>query len=520
MSVLPAGIVHRFTPFRLDPGAFRLYRDEVPVPLAPKAFDLLELLVTRPAAMVSKDEIMRALWPDIAVTDNALTQVVSDLRQALGDDPMSPRYIQTVPRRGYRFIAPVETVQTVETVAGRERSASPRPGEEPSVPAIARAGVRETSSLEAYRSFTEGRLKLERMDPAEVPAAIRDFERAIALDSRYAPPYVGLAHARFWLFEASRARNRPDAVQLTAAIADAHHAIDLDPDLSEAHAALAMMLTAAWRTQEAVMAGRRSVALEPGSWRNHCRLAIAAWGRERILAFARVLALYPEFAYAYYGMAMVYLARNDFDAAVQALQKGVPFQDRLEGGGDRYPAKGLHWLLGLTHLARGAATEARVEFDRELTTGGGGLYAAEFATNAYDGHGFVLLTTGDADGAAAMFNRALEAYPDHVRSLFGLADACRQKGLTKQRDAVIARAAETIGALRAGGRGVEAEIAAAFWHMACGRPAEATAALHQMLIAAPPGYAGWTIPVEPFFMSLHAEPAFQSVLQRLAERAA
>src|SRR6185436_15180843 len=108
-------------------------------------------------------------------------------------------------------------------------------------------GVRDTSNIDAYRAFTEGRLKLERMDAAQVPGAIRDFEQAIALESRYAPPYVGLAHARFWLFEASRARNRPDLSQLAAAIADAHRAIDLDPDFAEAHAALALMLTAAWR---------------------------------------------------------------------------------------------------------------------------------------------------------------------------------------------------------------------------------------------------------------------------------
>ena len=52
--------------------------------------------------------MLKALWPDVAVTDNALTQVVSELRQALGDDPAAPKFIQTVPRRGYRLcdIAP------------------------------------------------------------------------------------------------------------------------------------------------------------------------------------------------------------------------------------------------------------------------------------------------------------------------------------------------------------------------------------------------------------------------------
>ncbi len=509
MSAAP-GTTYRFSPFRLDAGAFRLFRGDEPVPLAPKALDLLLLLVSRPAALVSKDEIMRTLWSDVAVTDNALTQVVSDLRQALGDAPTTPRFIQTVPRRGYRFVAAVEAVAETPSVAHAAAAA---------LPAALRAGVRETSNLEAYRSFTEGRLKLERMDLAQVPEAIQDFERAIALDGRYAPSYVGLAHARFWLFEASRARNRPDAAQLMAAIADAHRAIDLDPDLAEAHAALALMLASASRPREAVAAGRRAVALEPGNWRNHCRLAVAAWGQERLDAFARVLALYPEFAYAYYGMAMVFVARNELDIAAQTLRNGVPFQDRLSDGGDRYPAKGLHWLLGLTHLAREEASDARAEFERELASGGSGIYVAEFATNAYDGLGFTLLRAGEADGAAAMFTRALEAYPGHVRSLFGLADACGRRGLTEERHAAIDRAIAAIRELGSGGRSAEAAMATAFWHVVCGRPNEAIAALDQMLTVAPPGFAGWTIPVEPFFYTLRAESAFDTLLTRLAERA-
>ncbi len=69
---------------------------------------------------------------------------------------------------------------------------------------------------------------------------------------------------------------------------------------------------------------------------------------------------------------------------------------------------------------------------------------------------------------------------------------------------------------------VEAAMATAFWHVACvacGRPKEAIAALDQMLTVAPPGFAGWTIPVEPFFHTLGAEPAFNTLLTRLAERA-
>ena len=63
----------------------------MPLTLPPKVLDLLFLLVSRPSSLVTKDDILQALWPDVAVTDNAITQVVSDLRQALGDSTASPR---------------------------------------------------------------------------------------------------------------------------------------------------------------------------------------------------------------------------------------------------------------------------------------------------------------------------------------------------------------------------------------------------------------------------------------------
>ncbi len=103
-------VAYQFGPFRLDPVSYRCFCDGAPLSLAPRSLDLLLLFVSRPGTLVSKDEIMRALWPDVAVTDNALTQVISDLRQALGDDASAPCFIQTVSRRGYRFVAAVEAI--------------------------------------------------------------------------------------------------------------------------------------------------------------------------------------------------------------------------------------------------------------------------------------------------------------------------------------------------------------------------------------------------------------------------
>ena len=91
---------YRFGPFCVDGATYRLLADERPVPVSPRVMDLLCLLASHPAELVTRDAIVRALWPDTAITDNAVTQAISELRQVVGDPSASPRYVQTVPRRG------------------------------------------------------------------------------------------------------------------------------------------------------------------------------------------------------------------------------------------------------------------------------------------------------------------------------------------------------------------------------------------------------------------------------------
>jgi DNA-binding winged helix-turn-helix (wHTH) protein len=102
-----------FGPFRLDPAERRLLRDGASVPLTPKAFDLLVYLVERHNHLVEKSELMSALWPDTVVEDANLAFNVSALRKALGDGHEDAKFIETVPTRGYRFVARV-----IETRAG------------------------------------------------------------------------------------------------------------------------------------------------------------------------------------------------------------------------------------------------------------------------------------------------------------------------------------------------------------------------------------------------------------------
>ena len=98
----------RFADFTLDPGNRRLLRGNAPVEVNGRYLDALALMVEEPGSLVSKERFMDEVWHGVPVTDEALTQCIKTLRRLLGDDAANPRFIQTVPKHGYRFILPVE----------------------------------------------------------------------------------------------------------------------------------------------------------------------------------------------------------------------------------------------------------------------------------------------------------------------------------------------------------------------------------------------------------------------------
>lgn len=103
----PANPLYQFGPFHLDPVSRLLLRQGEPVPLMPKAFEMLLVLVENSGRVMEKAELMNALWPDSFVEEANLTVNVSALRKALGESPNQHRYIVTVPGRGYKFVAGV-----------------------------------------------------------------------------------------------------------------------------------------------------------------------------------------------------------------------------------------------------------------------------------------------------------------------------------------------------------------------------------------------------------------------------
>lgn len=105
--------VYRFGEFELDPAERRLSVAGKPIALTPKVFDTLVLLVERAGRLASKDELMRALWPRGYVEESNLTKHIWVIRRALGDGEQGSRFIETVPKLGYRFVAIVTTVERV-----------------------------------------------------------------------------------------------------------------------------------------------------------------------------------------------------------------------------------------------------------------------------------------------------------------------------------------------------------------------------------------------------------------------
>jgi DNA-binding winged helix-turn-helix (wHTH) protein len=100
----------RFEGFELDPAERRLSRAGSPLELSARYLDALLLMTREPGRLVTKDRFHEEVWRGIPVTDEALTQCIATLRRQLGDEAGRPRFIETVPKHGYRFIAPVEWV--------------------------------------------------------------------------------------------------------------------------------------------------------------------------------------------------------------------------------------------------------------------------------------------------------------------------------------------------------------------------------------------------------------------------
>jgi DNA-binding winged helix-turn-helix (wHTH) protein len=452
--------------------------------LSPRLVEILAFLVTHASQTISKEQLLDQFWADVNVTENTLTRAIADIRKALDDDAGQPKFIQTVSRRGYRFVA---------------TATMPDPFEE----------------------WAKGRLSLEALDAARLTEATAAFERAVEATPDYAPAHAGIANACFLKFEISRCENLPDQAALERALSHARRATELDPSLGEAWATLGVTLAATGDVEHSRAAARRATVAEPTSWRHQFRLAMTSWGEERLTAVDRTLSLLPDFAPARFVASMVFIARQAFRAAEDVVAKGAMSQSRQAGTADSlFPAFGLHWLNGLLLLRARAVGGALVSFAKELDEAREThVYFREFRVNALLGAGYAHLAIDDATGAAEAFRAALELLPANGRALLGLEQAFSKTGFAGESALLLPRIESAIEELTRGGRRTEAAFITAANLTARSQHTQAIQILEHLLDRAPAGHTGWLIPIDPSLAPLRDHAAFERVLARLATRA-
>jgi Tol biopolymer transport system component/DNA-binding winged helix-turn-helix (wHTH) protein len=139
-------VTYSFGDVRVDIGRLTAFRGESAIPLEPKAFDVLRYLIEQRDRLVTKDELLDAVWPGTFVTPNALTRAVAHLRKALGDDAHDAKYIETIAKRGYRFIAPVAVTSDGPALPGAHTGTLPISVPAP-VPVSSRSGRRRLGAV-------------------------------------------------------------------------------------------------------------------------------------------------------------------------------------------------------------------------------------------------------------------------------------------------------------------------------------------------------------------------------------
>jgi DNA-binding winged helix-turn-helix (wHTH) protein/cytochrome c-type biogenesis protein CcmH/NrfG len=232
--------VFHFDEFTLDVRERRLMRGTEAVRLPPKAYDVLVALVQQRGRLVTKDELLKRLWPKSFVEEGSLNVYVSALRKALGEDARRPAYIETVARSGYRFIAAVRC-----DPAG-EKSSAPS--------ALARP-------VELYELVGRGRSHLLSGSFFELPAAVDAFRSAIEIDPTYAPAHAGLARARC---VQATFRVVPHQEAFTEAKASALRALAMDSASADAQVALGTVLfLSEWDWTAAERSLRRALEINP-----------------------------------------------------------------------------------------------------------------------------------------------------------------------------------------------------------------------------------------------------------------
>ena len=347
--------VYYFGRFRFDASERVLFCDGEPVHLTPKTLSVLRLLVENAGHIVEKDELMRQCWADSFVEEANLAQTICTLRHTLGESRDRGEYIQTVHRRGYRFVAKVSTQDFDSSVYAKKLDLG-LPNQQKIPPADD-----STERGRAYHLYMRGRHYWRKYTAEGLSAGIGYFRQAIKVDPDYTPAYVGFGDCYYRLANIQLVPGKAMAKAKAAVLkALSMNALHIDDTLAEAHALLGlirMFYDRDWPAAESEF--KRAVALAPASALVHKRygwaLGMLARFDEAISEIEQALDLEPRSADPRTGLGIILHLARSYDAAIAQAQMALDAEPEF------FPA---HVLLGISHLQQGRVAVAVKELEK------------------------------------------------------------------------------------------------------------------------------------------------------------
>jgi DNA-binding winged helix-turn-helix (wHTH) protein/Flp pilus assembly protein TadD len=387
-------LIYEFDAVRVDCTNRECVRDGEPVPLTPLVFDALLFFIKNQGRLVYKSELLAGIWPDTSVGEPNLAVMISAIRKALGDNGNTQRYIKTVAKSGYRFIADVRTIET-----NREASAislaqwipAPEVGSafgqktalmlacvlmlsvgavflvgtasrhhvanSPAARPLAeteQAKTDRTSSAQAW--YSKGRYSWSRGTDAGLKQSVVYFTNAINEDPRNASAYAGLSDAyrsmAIWSVQSSESA-------YAKAKQAAERAIALDGELSVAHSSLGMVaMYHDWDWPLAEREFRRAVELRPSDSLAHHRLGLflAANNRleEALQEMRTARDLDPLSLKAGLGTGIILYYARRYNEAATEFRKLIELEPHYSVA---------HYQLGLVYYVQQDFKGALAEFD-------------------------------------------------------------------------------------------------------------------------------------------------------------
>lgn len=337
----PLAKAHRvfsFGPFRVDLFERVLTRDGKAISLAPKLFDTLAVLVENSGHVVEKDQMMERLWKDTFVEESSLSQNIFQLRKVLKSGSSGRDYIETVPKRGYRFALVVPDDLPNESLHLK---------------------VTDTTNTESRQAYLLGTYFSNKRTGEALAKSIDYFHEAIVLDPEFGRAHAGLADSYFWLaYSEVDPEFRQESFELSRA--SAIKAIELDPTSAEGHAALATVKIK--HDHDAVGAEdsfRKAISSDPNSGMAHSRYAyfLAAMGRidEAFTMIRQTHDIDPLSPDANASLAMILYMRRHYDEAVRYCRTALALEPSF--------AEAL-LLLGRCYQQKGMFKEASVQYEK------------------------------------------------------------------------------------------------------------------------------------------------------------